>query len=132
MSSRLRVLSSSVGTKIFIGLTGLFLAFYLIIHIGGNLVVFLGPQTFNAYSHTLASNPLIPVIELVLLLGFLAHIYKTVAMYLANRRARPVAYAMKKGAGSPSRKTFASATMIVSGLWLLVFVIIHVRTFKFG
>src|SRR5262245_48782699 len=132
MSSRLRVLGSSVGTKILIGLTGLFLAFYLIIHIAGNLVVFLGPQTFNAYSHALTSNPLIPVIEVVLLVGFLAHIYKTVTMFLANQKARPVAYAMKKRAGPPSRKTLASSTMIVSGLWLLVFVLIHVRTFKFG
>ena len=132
MSSRLRVLASSVGTKILIGLTGLFLALYLIIHIGGNLVVFLGRETFNAYSHALISNPLIPVIEVVLLVGFLLHIYKTVTMYLANLRARPVGYAMKKGAGPPSRKTFASSTMILSGLWLLVFVIIHVRTFKFG
>jgi succinate dehydrogenase cytochrome b subunit len=132
MSSRLRVLASSVGTKILIGLTGLFLAFYLIIHIGGNLVVFLGRETFNAYSHALISNPLIPVIEIVLLVGFLLHIYQTVTMYLANRQARPVGYAMKKRAGPPSRKTLASSTMILSGLWLLVFVIIHVRTFKFG
>jgi succinate dehydrogenase / fumarate reductase cytochrome b subunit len=132
MSSRLRVLASSVGTKILIGLTGLFLAFYLIIHIGGNLVVFLGPETFNQYSYTLASNPLIPVIEIVLLAGFLVHIYKAVRMYLANRQARPVSYAMKKRAGPPSRKTLASSTMIASGLWLLVFVVVHVRTFKFG
>jgi succinate dehydrogenase / fumarate reductase cytochrome b subunit len=132
MSSRLRVLGSSVATKILIGLTGLFLALYLIIHIGGNLVVFLGRETFNAYSHALISNPLIPVIEIVLLAGFLLHIYKTVTMYVANTRARPVGYSMKKRAGPPSRKTFASSTMILSGLWLLVFVIIHVRTFKFG
>src|SRR5262245_4012106 len=132
MSSRLRVLSSSVGTKIFIGLTGLFLAVYLIVHIAGNLVVFLGPQTYNAYSHALTSNPLIPVIEIVLLIGFLAHIVKTVGMYLANQKARPVAYAVKKPAGPPSRKTLASSTMIITGLWLLVFVVIHVRTFKFG
>jgi succinate dehydrogenase / fumarate reductase cytochrome b subunit len=132
MSSRLRIFSSSVGTKILIGLTGLFLAVYLIVHILGNLVVFLGPDTFNAYSHALISNPLIPVIEVVLLVGFLLHIYKTVTMYLANRQARPVGYAMKKGAGPPSRKTLASSTMIISGLWLLVFVVIHVRTFKFG
>jgi succinate dehydrogenase / fumarate reductase cytochrome b subunit len=132
MASRLRVFGSSVGTKIVIGLTGLFLAIYLIIHIGGNLVVFLGPQTFNAYSHMLTSNPLIPVIEIVLLVGFLIHIYKTVTMYLANQKARPAGYALKKRAGPPSRKTLASSTMIVSGLWLVAFLIIHVRTFRFG
>jgi succinate dehydrogenase / fumarate reductase cytochrome b subunit len=132
MSSRLRVFDSSVGTKILVGLTGLALALYLVVHIAGNLIVFLGPEIFNEYSHTLLSNPLIPIIEIGLLAIFLVHIYKTVRMYLANRRARPIAYAQKRYAGKPSRKTFASTTMIFSGLWLLIFVIIHVRTFKYG
>jgi succinate dehydrogenase / fumarate reductase cytochrome b subunit len=132
MSSRLRVFDSSVGTKILVGLTGLALAVYLVAHIAGNLIVFLGPEIFNEYSHTLLSNPLIPIIEVGLLAIFLVHIYKTVRMYLANRQARPIAYAQKRYAGKPSRKTFASTTMIFSGLWLLIFVIIHVMTFKYG
>ena len=53
-------------------------------------------------------------------------------MYFGNRQARPVGYAMKKGAGHTSRKSFASSTMIVSGLWLLLFLIIHVKAFKYG
>ena len=53
-------------------------------------------------------------------------------MFIANQQARPVAYVQKKYAGSPSRKTVASSTMIVSGLWLLMFVVIHVRQFKYG
>jgi succinate dehydrogenase / fumarate reductase, cytochrome b subunit len=53
-------------------------------------------------------------------------------MYLANQQARPVAYKQKKFAGRPSRKSVASATMIVSGLWLLVFIIIHVKAFRYG
>ena len=61
MASRLRVFSSSVGTKILIGLTGLALFLYLILHIAGNVLVFLGRDTFNNYSHTLISNPLVPV-----------------------------------------------------------------------
>ena len=132
MSPRLRAFSSSVGTKILIGITGLALFAYLILHIGGNLMVFAGRDTFNGYSHTLLANPLIPVIEIGLVLIFLLHIYKTVTMYFANQAARPVRYAQKKSAGSPSRKTFSSSTMILSGVWLLVFVIIHVRQFKYG
>jgi succinate dehydrogenase / fumarate reductase cytochrome b subunit len=112
--------------------TGLLLFLYLILHIGGNAIVFLGPDTFNAYSQTLLTNPLIAPIELGLLLVFLLHVYKTIAMYLANQKARPIPYAKKKWAGPPSRKTIASSTMIFSGLWLLIFVIIHVRTFKYG
>ena len=60
------------------------------------------------------------------------HIYKTIRMALTNKAARPVAYAMKRPAGAPSRKTFASSTMIFSGLWLLVFVVVHVKGFKYG
>src|SRR5678816_2333752 len=132
MSSRIRVFSSSVGTKLLVGITGLALFLYLITHIAGNALVFFGPTTFNQYAHTLTSNPLIPVIEVGLLLIFLLHVYKTVTMYLGNQQARPVAYQMKKSQGRPSRKTFASSTMIFSGLWLLIFVIVHVRAFKYG
>jgi succinate dehydrogenase / fumarate reductase, cytochrome b subunit len=130
-TSRIRPLQSSIGTKLLIGATGLFLFIYLIIHIAGNLVVFLGPEAFNHYAHTLASNPLIKVVEIVLLLGFAIHIVQTVGMYLANRKARPVGYAKQRYAGAPSRKTLASSTMIISGLWLLVFLVIHVKAFRF-
>jgi len=132
MSSRMRVFSSSVGTKLLVGITGLALFLYLITHIAGNALVFFGPTTFNQYAHTLTSNPLIPVIEVGLLLIFLLHVYKTVTMYLGNQQARPLAYKMKKSQGRPSRKTFASSTMIFSGLWLLIFVIMHVKAFKYG
>ncbi len=127
-----RPLTSSVGTKLLVGITGLFLFLYLLVHIAGNLVVFAGPDTFNKYAGALAGNPLIIVIEVVLLAAFLAHVVKTVAMTLANRRARPVAYVVKKPAGGRSRKTLASATMIVSGLWLLLFLVLHVYGFKFA
>ena len=113
MSARLRVFSSSVGSKILIGVTGLALFLYLILHIAGNLMVFFGPSVFNGYSHTMLSNPLIYPVEIGLLLIFLLHISKTVTMYLANQHARPSRYVKKKPAGPPSRKTFASSTMIV-------------------
>src|SRR6476660_4083911 len=132
MASRHGVFSSSVGTKIAIGLTGILLVIYLLIHIAGNLVVFLGPAAFNKYAFTLESNPVLPVIELVLLSWFVIHIYKTVRMFLGNQNARPVAYAKKKSAGHTTRKTWASSTMIVSGLWLLVFLLIHVKAFHDG
>jgi succinate dehydrogenase / fumarate reductase cytochrome b subunit len=132
MSSRLRGLDSSVGLKILIGVTGLALFLYLLIHIAGNLVIFGGPALFNKYAYTLESNPLIPVIEIGLLLIFLVHVYRTITMFLSNQHARPVRYAMKKPARHTSRKSLASATMIVSGLWLLVFIVIHVKAFRYG
>jgi len=118
--------------KLLIGVTGLALFVYLVIHIIGNLVVFLGPATFNKYAFVLESNPLIVIVEIGLLLIFLIHVFKTVRMFLQNRAARPVSYSKKRYAGSPSRKTFASSTMIVSGLWLLAFIVIHVKAFRYG
>jgi succinate dehydrogenase / fumarate reductase cytochrome b subunit len=126
------MLSTSVGTKIVIGITGIALFLYLLIHIAGNLVVFLGPAAFNKYAFTLEGNPFLPIVEIGLLLLFLIHIYKTIRMFLGNQSTRPVGYARKKYAGPPSRKSLASSTMIVSGLWLLAFLIVHVKTFRFG
>ncbi len=132
MAPRLGVFRSSVGTKIVIGITGVTPFLYLLIHIAGNLMVFFGPSVFNKYAHALEGNPLIPIIEVGLLLIFVIHVYKTVKMYLGNQAARPVRYAQKNFAGSPSRKTVASSSMIFSGLWLLVFIIIHVKIFRYG
>lgn len=118
--------------KLLIGVTGLALFLYLITHIAGNALIFFGADTFNQYAHILTSNPLIPVVEIGLLLIFLVHVYKAATMFLSNQRARPVKYVMKKSQGAPSHRTFASQTMIVSGLWLLVFIVIHVKAFKYG
>jgi len=133
MASRRPFFSSSVGTKVLIGITGFALFLYLVIHIAGNLLVFFGPAVFNQYAYMMEErNPLLPVIELLLLAVFLVHIYKTVRMFLSNQSARPVRYAQKKPAGRPSRKSLASSTMIVSGLWLLAFLIVHVKAFRFS
>jgi len=133
MSSRLRVFSSSVGTKIVIGLSGLLLIIYLLIHVGGNLLVFFGPRVFNTYAYNMeVRNPTLPLIEIALLILFLIHIFKTIKMYLANAAARPVSYVKKERAGYTSRKSLASSTMIFGGLWIVVFLIIHVKAFRFS
>jgi succinate dehydrogenase / fumarate reductase cytochrome b subunit len=127
-----RILSSSVGTKLLIGLTGLGLFVYMVLHVAGNVIIFFGREAFNEYSHALISNPLIVPIEIGLLLVFLLHIYQTVTMWMKNKAARPIAYEKKELAGHTSRKSLASSTMIASGLIILVFVIVHVKQFKFG
>jgi succinate dehydrogenase / fumarate reductase cytochrome b subunit len=133
MASRHGIFSTSVGSKLLIGVTGFLLFLYLLIHIAGNALIFFGPAVFNNYAYVMEQkNPLLPLIELALLAVFLVHVVKTVLMFRANQSARPVRYAMKKPAGAPSRKTLASSTMIVSGLWLLVFIIIHVKAFRFS
>jgi succinate dehydrogenase / fumarate reductase, cytochrome b subunit len=125
--------TSSVGTKILIGVTGVLLFTYLLIHIAGNLLVFFGPDVFNNYAYVLeVQNPLLLPIEIGLLLLFLLHIYKTIRMYIGNQAARPVRYAKKKWSGKPSRKSIASSTMIFTGLWLVAFLLIHVKAFRFS
>ncbi len=64
--------STSVGTKVLVGATGLLLFFYLILHLAGNLLLFLGPETFNGYSHLLISNPLVIPVEIGLAAIFLS------------------------------------------------------------
>ncbi|MBW8714016.1 MAG: succinate dehydrogenase cytochrome b subunit [Acidobacteria bacterium] len=132
MSTFRRAFSSSVGTKLLMGLTGLALFVYLVLHLIGNALIFFGPDLFNEYSHRLVSNPLIIPIEIGLLAIFLLHIYKAATNYMANRAARPVGYRMKRYAGHTSRKSVASSTMIWSGLVIVFFVAVHVKQFKYG
>lgn len=124
--------SSSVGTKVLIAVTGLLLFAYLILHLIGNALIFLGRDTFNQYSHMLISNPLVIPVEIGLLLIAIVHVWKTVRMYLQNLHARPAGYEVKKWAGHTSRKSVGSSTMIVSGLITVALVVIHLQQFKFG
>ena len=132
MSTLRRVFSSSVGTKVLVGLTGLALFAYLILHLAGNALIFAGPEVFNEYSHALISNPLLLPLENGLLVICLLHVNKAVTNDLRNQAARPAGYAVKKNAGHTSRKSVASSTMIWSGLVIFLFVLVHVKQFKYG
>jgi succinate dehydrogenase / fumarate reductase, cytochrome b subunit len=124
--------STSIGTKVLVGATGLLLFLYLILHLAGNLLLFLGPETFNGYAHLLISNPLVIPVEIGLAAIFLLHAYKAVTNFVANRRARPVGYHKYTWTRGESRKGVASSTMILSGIVVLVFVLIHLYQFKYG
>ncbi len=132
MTTRRSFLGSLVTTKLIIGVTGVLLFAYLIVHIAGNLMVFLGPETFNTYSHTLINNPLVVPVEIGLLVVFLIHLFKAIRMTFQNQSARPAKYAKKAWAGGASQKSLASSSMILTGLAILVFVPIHVWQFKYG
>lgn len=128
----LRMLGSTVGNKLLLGVTGLALFGFLVFHLAGNLLAFLGGASYNEHAHALISNPLIIPAELGLIAIFLTHIYKAITNYRRNSAARPVAYGIKKWAGGPSRKSLGSTTMIWTGLAVLLFVVIHLRLFKYG
>jgi succinate dehydrogenase / fumarate reductase cytochrome b subunit len=132
MSPLVRVLTSSIGRKLLMAATGLLLVGFLVAHLTGNLLVFVGPTAFNEYSHALVSNHFIYLAEFGLLALFVLHLTSGILVARANRAARPERYAVRRRAGHTSNKSLASATMILSGLVVLAFVPIHLLTFKFG
>jgi len=132
MATRRLSLFSTVATKILIALTGLSLVGFLCVHLIGNLLLYAGPDTFNAYAHVLISNPLVIPAEIGLVALFLIHVFEAVTMWIQNQSARPVAYVNKRWAGGKSRKSVASATMIWTGTITALFLIIHVATMKYG
>jgi succinate dehydrogenase / fumarate reductase cytochrome b subunit len=127
---------SSVGKKVITGLTGFLLSGFVVVHLLGNLTLFLGPHAFNDYAHFLETalhGWLIYAFEIGMLAIFVFHIVAafTVA-WTDKRKARQQGYKYTRDAGGKSRKTWASRTMIYTGSILLVFVIGHIYLFKFG
>jgi len=125
------VFSTSIGKKLGMALTGLVLYSFLIGHLAGNLQLFAcdGGTTFNTYADFMISNPLLIPTEFILLGVMMTHVAFAVSLSRAARRARPQGYAVQKAVGG---RSLASRTMLWSGLIILIFLIIHIRTFKFG
>lgn len=120
--------NSSIGKKQVMAVTGLSLTLFLLVHMLGNLLIYVSSDAFNMYSYKLTSNPLIYVAEAGLVALFLSHIGLAIRLTLENKKARPVGYYMKQKTGRGT--TFASQTMPYTGLIGLVFVIIHIINFK--
>ena len=124
---------STVAKKFLLALTGLSLFIFVGVHLAGNLLLFVGPEAFNYYSHTLMSlGGLLYVVEAILVAFFLLHFVTGAAVTWANWSARPDRYHVAGRKGGPSRMTLSSRTMIWTGLVVLVFTVIHVATFKYG
>jgi succinate dehydrogenase / fumarate reductase cytochrome b subunit len=128
----LRFLGSPIGRKLINGLTGFFLLLFLIVHLGGNLLLFKSRLEFNGYSESLLKSWLIYPAEAGLALCFMYHGINATLMVLRNLRARPVRYQSKRDAGHTSRRSLASKTMIWTGVLLGIFLVVHIVTIKFG
>ncbi len=128
-------LASSVGRKFVMGLTGLFLCLFLLIHLGGNLLLYVGSETYNHYAETLHKQAaLLIVAEIVLYAAFLAHILIAVRLTRDNWAARQTRYLAKQS--KLTDRTIAGfvapeAWMFFSGAIVLLFIIVHVCDFKF-
>lgn len=134
MPSLSRIFWSSTGKKFFMAITGLAWIIFLIEHLSGNLLLYsTNPDPFNKYSHFLISfGWLLIVAELILLTLLLFHIASGFSVAVGKRKARPEGYKKVGHAGGASRKTISSMTMIYTGVLILVFIVIHLKTFKYG
>ena len=117
-----RIFHSSLGKKYIMAVTGFFLFFFVIGHMVGNLQIFLGPEAINRYGHFLQSNPeLIWPVRFGMLFLVGLHIWSAITLSAENKAARPVSYSEYKPLGS----SYASRTMLMSGLIVLSFIIYH-------
>lgn len=113
---------SSVGNRVVLAVSGLGLVLYVIFHMLGNLQVFEGSHALNRYAAFLRDMPILLWTVRVGLLGLAGlHILLAIRLILRNRRARPIAYSVREY----RQASFASRTMAVSGLVLLLFIIFH-------
>lgn len=125
--------NSSLGKKFITGITGLGLSLFVLIHMAGNLTLFASPTFYNQLAHLINSGGiLLNLVEFILLGLVIFHATIAIRIQINKHQARSVNYAQFKSAGNPSKKSISSRTMIFTGLTLLIFLIFHVLTFRFG
>ncbi|MEE9437384.1 MAG: succinate dehydrogenase cytochrome b subunit [Saprospiraceae bacterium] len=120
-------LTSSIGRKVIMSLTGLFLIAFLKVHLIGNLQLLVndGGESFNTYAKFMTTNPLIKFISWGLYLLILLHAVVGIMIYLKNRKAKGVKYTGKQSADV----TWASKNMALLGTLILAFILIHMGDF---
>ncbi len=124
-----RAITSSLGAKVLMALSGLGLFLWLIAHLAGNLGVFAGRETENEYAHFLKSHVEILWGQRVLVIaGFVVHIVSGVRLAALNRAARPQEYQFRRW----RKATWMSRTMLVTGLIVLGFLTFHLLHFTGG
>ena len=127
-----RLLTSSIGQKLVMGVTGLLLCGFLVAHLAGNLLLFAGAKPFNDYAHALhAQWELLAVAEAGLLVLFLLHVYLACVLTVGNTMARTDQYSMKQ-TKVPGRIVGANSWMFASGAIVLAFVLLHLIDLRFG
>ena len=124
-----RFLTSSLGQKVIMSLTGIFLILFLIVHMSGNLQLLSddGGRSFNIYAAFMSENPFIRVISIGLYTFILLHSIQGIALWLMNRRAKGGKYAHGKVAGA----SWASKNMAMLGILIFSFLCFHMGDFWF-
>jgi len=121
-------LKSSLGRKLIMALTGLFLVLFLVGHVLGNLLLFVndGGQAFNEYARFMTSNPTIQVLSLVTYASIILHVIYSIILTRKNKQARPVGYAVS---AASKNSLWTSRNMGILGTIVLIFLIIHLKSF---
>jgi succinate dehydrogenase / fumarate reductase cytochrome b subunit len=119
---------SSIGKKSLMGLTGLFLVSFLLVHCFINSMVFFDSTgtLFNEYAHFMGTNIIIRIMEVGLFGGLLLHIIDGGMLFFQNRAARPIKYVHSNPSANSS---WYSRSMAILGTLLLIFLILHLSQF---
>jgi succinate dehydrogenase / fumarate reductase cytochrome b subunit len=121
------IFKSSIGRKIAMALSGIFLIVFLTQHFLINITSVFSEDIFNMLSHFMGNNPLVQfILQPVLIAGVLFHFVMGFVLEWQNRKARPVTYAMYKGS---KNSMFVSRNMIISGIVILSFLVLHFYDF---
>lgn len=123
-----RLKNTSIAKKQLVALTGLALVGFLITHLAGNFLMLKSKDAFDSYASFLAHHPLIIPAEIGLAAFFLAHIVWGLKVSLENARAKPVRYEVD---GSTEHRSWGARTMKYTGAMTLIFLVVHIATFKF-
>jgi len=128
MNKRIQIYNSSVGKKFLVGLTGLFLCSFLVVHFSGNMLLFMndGGKAYNRFSEFMSTNIAIRTLEIVLFAGFLIHIIWAFLVWLHNRTARPERYVMSRAS---ENSTLTSRIGFLTGSIVFIFLVIHLKSF---
>ncbi|HAN00863.1 MAG TPA: succinate dehydrogenase [Marinilabiliales bacterium] len=120
--------SSSIGKKFFMSITGFFLMMFLLVHLSINLLLIFDDsgELFNMGAHFMGTNPLIRIVEPILAIGFILHMAYAVYLTWQNMKARPVDY---KQVNQKEASTWASRNMFVLGLLITSFLVLHIMNF---
>ena len=122
--------NSKIFQKALAALSGGFLILFLIGHLAGNLQLFipgdLGKKQFNAYALFMTTNPAVMVLSYLTYFSILLHSTLTIFLTLKSRSVRPVKYLVNSGL---SNSTWSSRNMAFLGTVLLIFLIVHLRSF---
>src|SRR5258706_3170077 len=119
---------TTIGKKALLAVSGIVLFGFVIVHMLGNLQVFLGPDVYNHYAEAAKANPVVLYgARSVLLVALITHILLVVQLYRRSLTARPIGYRVKKNIAT----SYAGATMKYSGPALLLYVLFHLAHFTY-